>query len=380
MLGPQRGYASNKTDGGEEYDAMRYNRADRYTKAVSKEIFSDQSLKNEKTFKDAIDLYNGREARKRGAVEFINAALKHMKEYDVHKNLDVYKALIDIMPKGKYVPENLIQADFSHYPKQQDCIVELLDQMSINGVVPDEEVFELLMAIFGRHSDPMRKYSRMRYWMPKLKHLSPFPTLPDIMPKDPVSLAEIAVTRISSIDPLTEVKVFDANQLPGDVAVDKTWIVSGQSQEQRDMIKQLPKDKAIYVEGGFRVWLRDTQVTYFILRGEPALRDRRTYNNTDFDQDDVTNIKLWMYGEKDERFDHLLPEANDHEQEDGTILAVCATGTSSRDSLLSWVRFLQEDNPELENIPILFTLQSPQGTVVPLSEEELNGGPASVSR
>lgn len=32
-----------------------------------------------------------------------------------------------------------------------------------------------------------------------------------------------------------------------------------------------------------------------------------------------------------------------HEQEDGTILAVCATGSSSRDSLLSWVRRLEVD-------------------------------------
>ena len=48
-------------------------------------------------------------------------------------------------------------------------------------------------------------------------------------------------------------------------------------------------------------------------------------------------------------------------------------GTSSRDSLLSWIRFLQRDNPDLENIPILFTLHSPLGPVVPLSEEELSG-------
>ena len=48
------------------------------------------------------------------------------------------------------------------------------------------------------------------------------------------------------------------------------------------------------------------------------------------------------------------------------------TGTSSRDSLLSWIRFLQRDNPDLENIPILFTLHSPLGPIVPLSEEELS--------
>ena len=51
-----------------------------------------------------------------------------------------------------------------------------------------------------------------------------------------------------------------------EVAIDKTWIVSGISEEQKDMIKSLPKDKPLYVEGGFQVWLRDKQVTYFILR------------------------------------------------------------------------------------------------------------------
>ena len=35
-------------------------------------------------------------------------------------------------------------------------------------------------------------------------------------------------------------------------------------------------------------------------------------------------------------------------QEDGTILGCCATGTSTKDSLLSWVRFLQRQNPDLQ--------------------------------
>ena len=45
-----------------------------------------------------------------------------------------------------------------------------------------------------------------------------------------------------------------------------------------------------------------------------------------------------------------------HEQEDATIFAVCATGTSSKDSLLSWIRCLQQTYPILEKIPVLFTL------------------------
>ena len=77
--------SSSKHTGGDEYDAMRYNRAKRLETAISKDVFEDQSLKNEKTFKDAIDLFNNKGARKRGSVEFIDAALKHMKEYDVHR-------------------------------------------------------------------------------------------------------------------------------------------------------------------------------------------------------------------------------------------------------------------------------------------------------
>lgn len=48
-----------------------------------------------------------------------------------------------------------------------------------------------------------------------------------------------------------------------------------------------------------------------------------------------------------------------HEQEDGIIFALCATGTSSKDSLLSWIRHLEKDgNPALGSIPVVFTLKS----------------------
>lgn len=47
-----------------------------------------------------------------------------------------------------------------------------------------------------------------------------------------------------------------------------------------------------------------------------------------------------------------------HEQKDGTILANCATGTSTKDSLLSWIRCLQKSNPVLGEIPIIFTLKN----------------------
>ena len=60
-----------------------------------------------------------------------------------------------------------------------------------------------------------------------------------------------------------------------------------------------------------------------------------------------------------------------HSQEDGVILAVCATGSSSRDSVLSWIRFLEDSNPRLgKDISVLFTLKSPIGPTDNLEIED----------
>lgn len=48
-----------------------------------------------------------------------------------------------------------------------------------------------------------------------------------------------------------------------------------------------------------------------------------------------------------------------HQQDDGTIFAICASGTSTKDSLLSWIRLLEANgNPSLGEIPVLFRFHS----------------------
>ena len=61
-----------------------------------------------------------------------------------------------------------------------------------------------------------------------------------------------------------QISVYDAGAELGDAAMDKTWIVSGQSEEQRQMIRGLPKDKAIYVEGGYRYRQKKSTWTFLI--------------------------------------------------------------------------------------------------------------------
>ena len=67
--------------------------------------------------------------------------MKNMKHFGVHRDLESYRALVDVMPKGKMVAVNLWQKAFQFYPKQQDCIVELMSQMEENKVIPDEGTF-----------------------------------------------------------------------------------------------------------------------------------------------------------------------------------------------------------------------------------------------
>merc|ERR1719228_3179558 len=199
------------------------------------------------------------------------------------------------------------------------------------------------------------------YWLPKFKNLCPWP-LPEEMPQNGLELGKLAIRQITSVDPTTRLEILDTADIPD--SNDKTWVVSGQSTDQQKLIEGLKKGTALYVEGAFRVWLRENQVSYFILRGPPIPAPPPP----PVDNDELGIITRWMDGEKS-KAGTVVKEPSVHEQEDGTILAVCATGTSSRDSLLSWVRRLEQTNKNLSNMAVLFTLTSPLGPVIPVKED-----------
>lgn len=101
--------------------------------ALSTQTYFDSKERNKHTFEVMIELFKDKNPNRRGLVEFIYAAIKHMEDYNVSYDLDTYKKLIQILPEGKYVPENIYQEEFYHYPKQQDCILSLLDNMEMKG-------------------------------------------------------------------------------------------------------------------------------------------------------------------------------------------------------------------------------------------------------
>lgn len=327
--------------------------------------FEDIQDKNKDTYLEMIKIFvNKDHVYRRGHVEFIYAALKNMEDFGVHKDLETYKALIDCLPKGKFIPTNMFQVEFMHYPKQQQCVIDLLEQMEDNGVMPDYEMQDQLSNIFGDKAFPLRKYWRMMYWMPKFKNLSPWP-LPDPLPDGTFELAKLAIERITSVDLKTEIKIYQTHDLED--SIDDTWIISGQSPTQKSLLEKHDIKQPLYVEGGFRVWLKNKPVNYFILRANPKVYDVNLE-----DMDDVTDIKVPFFNIKPPVKKPLKVVPSVHEQEDGVIMAVCATGTSSKDSLLSWIRHLEKDgNSVLSDIQIVFTLKTGTKEVVPVQKDEV---------
>lgn len=53
--------------------------------------------------------------------------------------------------------------------------------------------------------------------------------------------------------------------------LEDTFVVSAQSPAQQQHISEHPRDVPLFVEGGYKVWLRGQSLTYFILRADPAL-------------------------------------------------------------------------------------------------------------
>lgn len=72
---------------------------------------------------------------------------------------------------------------------------------------------------------------------------------------------------------------------------------------------------------------------------------------------DVSQLSVPKFGQPIKN--NLALKKSVHEQDEGTIFAICATGTSTKDSLLSWIRCLEADgNDVLGNIPVLFKFRS----------------------
>ncbi|XP_072231968.1 evolutionarily conserved signaling intermediate in Toll pathway, mitochondrial [Leuresthes tenuis] len=310
--------------------------------------------KTKATFNKVIEVFTKRDIRRRGHVEFIYAALKKMPEFGVETDLSVYNKLLDVFPKEVFVPRNFIQRMFNHYPRQQECGVQLLEQMENYGIMPNIETKVLLVQIFGEKSHPVRKFQRIMYWFPKFKHINPFP-IPQQLPEDPVDLARFSLTRIAN-DLDAKVTVY---QLPCTDITESgeemtlPHIVGTQSPSQVELLAKHNPDRPVFVEGPFPLWLRKTCVYYYILRADPTPPEERVEEPYDpercFDYPLQLELDLGRDLGDDESFDV-------EDLDEGPVFAMCMTSQGDQATLNQWISGLQQNNPILGEVPTLFRL------------------------
>ncbi|KAL8603686.1 hypothetical protein ACOMHN_017183 [Nucella lapillus] len=347
--------------------------------AKSAGMFEELAMKrtaDKLTFCSALEMYVAKEkVYRRGHVEFIYASMQNMEKFGVHRDLTVYKALLDVFPKEKMVPRSVWQVEFMHYPKQQQCAIDLMDQMEDYGVIPDHDFGVRLQTVFGTEAHAFRKYRRMMYWLPKFKHANPYP-VPKELPDDALAIALLALKRMA-VDKQNRITVWNGVKDDPE-ATEDTFIASAQSATQQELIKKHNPKTPLFVEGGYTSWLRYKSAMYFILRADPDLEFLKRVKQAEEDVRNDVNLFEWTNFWDEEEGGHLVPQRSVHEQDDGTVLAMAITGTGTKDSLVTWIRCLQQANPALEHIPVVFRLRTVESEVQAIGNKTPESGVQTV--
>ena len=111
---------------------------------------------------------------------------------DVHRDLQTYKTLMSVFPKGKFIPDNQVQRLFGHYLPQQAAACQILDLMERNKLLPDKELLDITVNAFGRWTKPHGKLMQQFYWSMKFRYSNPW-DVPRHVPDDARELAMLAM-------------------------------------------------------------------------------------------------------------------------------------------------------------------------------------------
>ncbi|XP_026940873.1 evolutionarily conserved signaling intermediate in Toll pathway, mitochondrial isoform X1 [Sagmatias obliquidens] len=332
--------------------------------APHEELFrqAPDGVRDKASFMQAVQNFTQYNVHKRGHVDFIYLALRKMREYGVERDLAIYNLLLDIFPKEVFRPRNIFHSIFLHYPRQQECGIAVLEQMENHGVMPNKETEFLLTQIFGRKSYPMLKFVRMKLWFTRFKNINPFP-VPRDLPQDPVDLARLALRHMEP-DLSARVTVY---QMPlskdSTDATDPTepHIVGIQSPDQQAALAHHDPARPIFVEGPFSLWLRDKCVYYHILRADLLPPEEREVEEIPEEWNLYYPMQLDLAYGRSSWDDY---EFNIDEVEEGPVFAICMAGAHDQATLAKWIQGLQETNPTLARIPVVFRLSASSGELL----------------
>nr|KAF6348315.1 ECSIT signaling integrator [Myotis myotis] len=138
-------------------------------------------------------------------------------------------------------------------------------------------------------------------------------------------------------------------------------IVGIQSPDQQAALARHNPARPIFVEGPFSLWLRDRCVYYHILRADLVPPEEREVEEIPEEWNLYYPIQLDLkYGRggwDDYEFDI-------DEVEEGPVFAMCMAGAHDQATLAKWIQGLQETNPALAQIPVIFRLTGSSGELL----------------
>ncbi|CAF0705802.1 unnamed protein product [Brachionus calyciflorus] len=333
--------------------------------------------KDRDNFMSALEAFRVTNPTKNLYLDFIYGALLKMKEYNAHTHLEAYRKLMEIFPIGPIKCLTKWQRDNMHFPRHQNCAIQILEQMERNGVILDEDFVRLTIKIFGDWTHVVRKAKRQLYWLPKFKNSNPYP-IPSIEKLENMKDIEIAFAALErmcmSADNATRIEAYFTDDLEEKTKdnFESTWIVTAQSQKQAELLKDHKKSIPIFVEGPFITWIRSKMVEYFVMKTDPdpeiIEKIKQNENYDDLDQNFKNLHNMFNDPFRDEFSKNKKSDLSVHELTDGTIFALCCTGTGTKTSLFYWTKILEKQISELKDFIIVYKIKPKPSFLVDLDK------------
>lgn len=297
-------------------------------------------------------------------IDFIDQALDKLEELGLEKDLEAYKELLRVFPPGRYSAASSWDIGMFHAP-QQLCAIRVLHKMELNNLRPDLDFERIIIAAFGKTSQVWLKIARANFWSMKGRNVDLHP-IPEKLPEKTHELAQVALVRMLN-DHKTLISLVNTSSLPD--SVDKTWIAYTQSPTQMSIIERLDEKSILFIEDCGYTYVGEKYMTYYALKvydDEATLKRRRQVKEPDFN---YNTLKMQFFGKPIR--EKLKDPEEAHHVGDGYVLGLCITGTSSHDSLLSWLKILQNRNPKLKDLSVVFKLERPTWSMIdPVTERD----------
>lgn len=333
------------------------------------------------------------EAR-RGHREFLQVAMNNVDRFNVQHEPKAYLKIMECYPQSKHTGmrrEKWFKAVFQDKILDHELAVRLFGVMQKYRAPANDEFFNTCMRLFGPYSRATAKVRQMIFWGPRLNSFRPFEADANkISLMNPVEIAFRGLRQASpSLDAVYERFEVDKSSLEEqELELPKKGldcIISLQTKEQRELLKEHDVTKPVYVEGPHMLYYRNEKVQYYVMRADPVAAETKVTPTSwiltskewwsDFYKTDIKSMKRLgdtgeIYTEEsflptvhfDEgiSFSERAPSeirqiANDTKDVEGRIYAIASMDYKSPNALKSWLTGLQPNNPILTQLTVVFS-------------------------